>query len=227
MLAGVPFLLVAPARAFPLFAPLAGGSSVMPDAQCADQTEPRNLAAWEQRARHAGERVKPLGIHVCLHLSQTSRVSLPSSLRQSWPAGIRRTTYFSISPPETLVAQPCVIVAGVMKDESMAVSTKRRRAHVVLPEELLREIDARVGQRKRCEFIQQAVEEKLNYLGRIEAFERIGGSIADGEVPEWDTPDSTAEWLRALREEWSPDRLSRDRIFAEAGVTGICLESPR
>lgn len=105
----------------------------------------------------------------------------------------------------------------------MAGTTKRRRGHVVLPEELLREIDARVGQRKRNEFIQEAIQEKLNYLGRIEAFRWVAGSIADGEVPEWDTPESTAEWLRALREEWNPDRLTRDRDFAAAGVAGICL----
>jgi Arc/MetJ-type ribon-helix-helix transcriptional regulator len=113
-----------------------------------------------------------------------------------------------------------------MKGGSMAVRTKRRRVHVVLPKEWVREIDARVGQRKRSEFIQEAVEEKLNYLGRLEAFERVAGSIADGEVPEWDTPESTAEWLCALREEWNPDRLSRERDFAAAGVAGICLESP-
>lgn len=81
----------------------------------------------------------------------------------------------------------------------MAVAARRRRAHVVLPEELLHLIDARVGQRKRSEFIQEAIEEKLNYLERIEAFERVVGSIADGEVPEWDTLESTEKWLRELR----------------------------
>jgi Arc/MetJ-type ribon-helix-helix transcriptional regulator len=110
-----------------------------------------------------------------------------------------------------------------MKDEPMVATTKRRRVYVVLPEELLREIDARVGKRKRSEFIQEAVEEKLNRLRRVEAFERVVGSIADGEVPEWDTPESAAEWLRALREEWNPDRLTRDRDFTGTGVSGICL----
>lgn len=81
----------------------------------------------------------------------------------------------------------------------MAVSITRRRAHVVLPAELLREIDARVGQRRRSEFIQDAIEEKLNLLERVEAFRRVAGSIADGEVPEWETRESTEEWLRELR----------------------------
>jgi hypothetical protein len=82
----------------------------------------------------------------------------------------------------------------------MAVSTDRRRAHVVLPDALLREIDARVGQRKRSEFIQQAIEEKLNVLRRVEAFRRVVGSVGDGDIPEWETRESTEAWLRELRQ---------------------------
>ena len=87
----------------------------------------------------------------------------------------------------------------------MTVSMERRRAHVVMPDILLREIDARVGPRRRSEFIQEAIEEKLGRLRRVEAFERVVGSVADGDIPEWETHESTAEWLRALREEWEPD----------------------
>jgi Arc/MetJ-type ribon-helix-helix transcriptional regulator len=89
----------------------------------------------------------------------------------------------------------------------MAVSTGRRRAHVVMPENLLQEIDARVGQRRRSEFIQEAIEEKLQRLRRVEAFERVVGSVADGEIPEWETRESTDAWLDELRREWDPDRL--------------------
>ena len=81
----------------------------------------------------------------------------------------------------------------------MVVSAGRRRAHVVLPDALLEKIDARVGQRRRSEFIQEAIEEKINQLERVEAYRRFAGSIADGEVPEWDTRESTAAWLRELR----------------------------
>jgi Arc/MetJ-type ribon-helix-helix transcriptional regulator len=87
----------------------------------------------------------------------------------------------------------------------VTVSTGRRRAHVVMPSGLLQEIDARVGQRKRSEFIQEAIEEKLGRLRRVEAFERVVGSVADGDIPEWETRESTSEWLRALREEWEPN----------------------
>jgi hypothetical protein len=88
----------------------------------------------------------------------------------------------------------------------MAATPERRRAHVVLSDALLREVDARVGQRKRSEFIEQAIVEKLKRLRRVEAFERVVGSVADGEIPEWETRESTAAWLRKLREEWERDR---------------------
>jgi Arc/MetJ-type ribon-helix-helix transcriptional regulator len=87
----------------------------------------------------------------------------------------------------------------------MAVSAARRRAHVVLPDDLLREIDGRVGPRRRSEFIQEAIEEKLTQLRRVEAFERVVGSVADGQVPEWDTRESATAWVRKLRQEWEPE----------------------
>jgi hypothetical protein len=56
--------------------------------------------------------------------------------------------------------------------------------------------------------IPDAGEEDLNRLRRIEAFERVVGSIANGEVPEWETRESTLAWLRELRQGW----VSRDSV---------------
>lgn len=84
-----------------------------------------------------------------------------------------------------------------------AASGERRRAHVVLPDELIKEIDARVGQRHRSEFIEEAVEDKLRRLRRVEAFERILESPDDVGIPEWETRESTSEWINSLREEWN------------------------
>jgi Arc/MetJ-type ribon-helix-helix transcriptional regulator len=85
------------------------------------------------------------------------------------------------------------------EEQPMTVSTGRRRAHVVMPEDLLREIDARVGQRRRSEFIQEAIEEKLARLCRVEAFERVVGSLKDVDVPGWETPEAAARWVHDLR----------------------------
>ena len=93
----------------------------------------------------------------------------------------------------------------------MTVPSERRRAHVVIPSDLLQEIDVRVGQRKRSEFIQEAIEEKLGRMRRVEAFERVVGSVADGDIPEWETRESTAEWLRAIRQDRETD--NRDEVM--------------
>ena len=87
----------------------------------------------------------------------------------------------------------------------MAVSTERRRAHVVLPSELLREIDALVGRRGRSRFIEEAASDKLQLLRRVAAFERAIAKPTVG-VPEWETRESAAEWVRELRRE-SDERL--------------------
>jgi hypothetical protein len=84
----------------------------------------------------------------------------------------------------------------------------RRRAHVVMSDDLLCEIDARVGRRRRSEFIQEAVEEKLRRLRLAGSFQRVVGSVADGDIPEWETRESTAEWLQSLRQGWESDRSS-------------------
>ena len=85
----------------------------------------------------------------------------------------------------------------------------RRREHVVLPQELMDEIDAPVGARGRSRFIQETLESEMRRRRRVAAFQRVVGSIADGEIPEWETPESTSEWIRSLRREWD-DRLPRD-----------------
>ena len=95
----------------------------------------------------------------------------------------------------------------------MAVSSERRRAHVVMSVELVQEIDARVGPRNRGPFLEEAAAEKLQRLRRVEAFERAIATPTKG-IPEWETRESTAKWLRELRQEWedrsrriwSPDR---------------------
>jgi metal-responsive CopG/Arc/MetJ family transcriptional regulator len=85
----------------------------------------------------------------------------------------------------------------------MVVSAgQRRRAHVVMPQALLDEVDNRVGQRRRSQFIQEAVEEKLGRLRRVESFDRVVGSLKNADSPEWETTESTEEWVRALRREW-------------------------
>jgi hypothetical protein len=78
---------------------------------------------------------------------------------------------------------------------------------VTLPIELIAEIDALVGKRGRTRFLEEAAAEKLQVMRRVAAFERALAVPTVG-VPEWDTTESTAAWVRELREAWG-ERLSR------------------
>ena len=85
----------------------------------------------------------------------------------------------------------------------MAVATERRRAHVVLPQELINQIDAVVGPHKRSQFIHEAIEETLRRLRRIHAYEEFVGSLANVDIPGWETSESTIERVRAQRRGWT------------------------
>ena len=74
-----------------------------------------------------------------------------------------------------------------------------------MPEELINQVDEMVGGRNRSRFVVGAVEEKLRRIKLQRAAEEFVGLISDGEVPEWETKDSTIEWVRALRRD--ADRL--------------------
>ncbi len=73
------------------------------------------------------------------------------------------------------------------------------RTHVVLPRELLREIDTLAGRRGRSRFISEALEAELKRRRRVRAFESFAGSVTEGDVPEWATARSTGKWLRELK----------------------------
>jgi hypothetical protein len=58
------------------------------------------------------------------------------------------------------------------------------RTHVVMPKEVVDEIDDLVGPRRR----------RL-----LDAFDRAAGSLANVGVPGWETSELAAEWVRNLR----------------------------
>lgn len=80
-----------------------------------------------------------------------------------------------------------------------------RRAHVVMPEGVVEEVDALVGQRRRSQFITEAVEEKLRRRRRVEAFDRVVGSLADADIPGWETREAAAQWVHDMR--YHPEKV--------------------
>jgi hypothetical protein len=75
------------------------------------------------------------------------------------------------------------------------------RTHIIVPDELIAAVDARVGQRRRSRFIAEAIAEKLRHADLLEAFDEFAGSLADVDIPGWETPESTSAWVRAMRED--------------------------
>jgi hypothetical protein len=68
-----------------------------------------------------------------------------------------------------------------------------------MPAELVEKIDALVGPRKRSRFVQEAVEEKLRRQRLQASLAEMAGSLADVDIPGWETPEAAAEWVHALR----------------------------
>ncbi len=73
------------------------------------------------------------------------------------------------------------------------------RTHVLLPRELVEEVDRAVGQRRRSHFIGEAVQEKLTRQRRTEALRRAAGSIDLAEYPAWSTPEKISAWVHDSR----------------------------
>lgn len=79
-------------------------------------------------------------------------------------------------------------------------SVKLRRTHVLLPEDLLQEIDSLVGARRRSRFIAETVAAELHRRRLKAAVAEMDGALADVDIPGWETPDAAAAWVRALRD---------------------------
>jgi hypothetical protein len=68
------------------------------------------------------------------------------------------------------------------------------RIHVVMPTNLVASIDQIVGRRRRSQFLVEAAAEKLARLQLAQLVEDAAGSLADVDIPGWETSESAAEW---------------------------------
>jgi len=71
------------------------------------------------------------------------------------------------------------------------------RIHIVIPENLAREIDRMVGKRGRSKFLTQAAEQELKRLRMLQALKRAAGSWKDKDHPE--LRRGAARWVAKLR----------------------------
>ncbi|HBY73922.1 MAG TPA: hypothetical protein DEG44_04510 [Candidatus Kerfeldbacteria bacterium] len=73
------------------------------------------------------------------------------------------------------------------------------RTHVVLPETTVKRIDQFVDKRKRSIFIQETIDDKLEWLDQQRAFEQAKGAWKNN--PKFKTKKSVERYIRNLRNE--------------------------
>lgn len=84
------------------------------------------------------------------------------------------------------------------------------RAHVSLPDELLEEVDRIAGRRRRSQFVEDAIREKLRRAAQDQALANQAGVLRDEDYPQWRTPADVSQWVEQLRAE-SERRYAQDR----------------
>jgi Arc/MetJ family transcription regulator len=77
------------------------------------------------------------------------------------------------------------------------------RAHIVVDDELLDEVDRIAGVRGRSGYIEAAIRDAVERT-HLEAALRIEGPLIDVDAhPEWATTEKVAAWVRRVRrEDW-------------------------
>lgn len=84
------------------------------------------------------------------------------------------------------------------------------RTHVVLPQQLLKDIDMLVGSRQRSSFLTEAAEKELMRRRQIQALKGAAGAWKDIDHPE--LRSGSAKWVRKLR-------LESERRFPKSAKT--------
>ena len=77
----------------------------------------------------------------------------------------------------------------------------KTRAHVIVEEEILKDIDRLVGKKKRSSFISNAAKKELQRLNQLSVLRRLKGAWKDEDHTELQGRDGTYKWVRKLRQE--------------------------
>ena len=73
------------------------------------------------------------------------------------------------------------------------------RTNLLLPKELVAEVDRFAGPRGRSRFVTEALSERLRRERMREAFEAAAGSLDPADYPHWSSSEKVVEWVRQLR----------------------------
>lgn len=89
------------------------------------------------------------------------------------------------------------------------------RTHVILPEALVAEIDALVGQRRRSAFLAEVAAREVRRRHLLAILDRDSAAWNPADHPDIEKAGGAAAWVRRLRRE--TDRASRRRTRARRG----------
>jgi metal-responsive CopG/Arc/MetJ family transcriptional regulator len=74
------------------------------------------------------------------------------------------------------------------------------RTHVVLPDELIKQIDELVGKRGRSAFLAEVAEKEIKRRKLLQLLDELSSrpGYSDQDYPEW--KDGSAEWVHNMRQ---------------------------
>ena len=75
------------------------------------------------------------------------------------------------------------------------------RTNLLLPKELVVEVDRYAGPRGRSRFVTEALSDRLRRERLREAIESTAGALRGSDYPHWETSESVVAWVRRLRAE--------------------------
>ena len=77
----------------------------------------------------------------------------------------------------------------------------KARAHVVIEEDIVKEIDSLIGKKKRSSFIASAAKKELKRVKQLSIIKKFKGVWKDADHPELTGKEGTYKWVRKLRDE--------------------------
>jgi hypothetical protein len=86
----------------------------------------------------------------------------------------------------------------------------KSKAHVIVEESLLKEIDRLVGKKKRSSFIADTAKKELQRLNQLSLLKKLKGSWKDEDHPEMKGKEGTYRWVRKIRQE--DEKILRGKI---------------
>lgn len=87
------------------------------------------------------------------------------------------------------------------------------RTNLLLPEELVKQVDHFAGPRGRSRYVAEALERSVRRDRLREVIDQTAGVLSPDDYPEWSTPEKVVAWVRARRAEETDARSEDDRAL--------------